>query len=342
MPRGLVVLLGLAGAVVVIAGMKAAASLIGPTFLALVITIAASPLHRGLDRRLPSWAATVLSLVVVYGFILAFALALVGATARFATILPEYEAEFDHWVSQLGDQLQRVGVSTEQVNNLVSSVDLSRLTGVVTGAVAGVFGVLSNLVLLIMLLFFMSLDGSQFSRNFTSTAQARPFLVEALLNFSGATRRYLLVSTFFGGIVAVLDTIALWLMDIPAPVLWGLLAFLTNYIPNIGFFIGLVPPAVLALLSGGPGLMVAVIAVYCLLNALIQSGIQPKVVGDSVGLSTTLTFVSLVFWTWVIGPLGAILAIPFTLLTRALIVDADPQSRWLIPLVSNSKADENG
>ena len=80
------------------------------------------------------------------------------------------------------------------------------------------------------------------------------------------------------------------------------MAFLTNYIPNIGFVIGLIPPAILGLLEGGPGMMFAVIAVYCALNIVIQSVIQPKVVGDAVGLSTTLTFISLVFWAWVLGP----------------------------------------
>jgi AI-2 transport protein TqsA len=117
--------------------------------------------------------------------------------------------------------------------------------------------------------------------------------------------------------------------------LWGLLAFLTNYIPNIGFVIGLIPPAVLALLDSGAAEMVAVIVIYCVINLILQSVIQPKVVGDTVGLSTTLTFLSLVFWAWVLGPVGAILAVPMTLLVRAFLVDADPESRWVLPLVSN-------
>ena len=84
--------------------------------------------------------------------------------------------------------------------------------------------------------------------------------------------------------------------------------------------------------------MLAVIAVYCVLNVVIQSGIQPKVVGDAVGLSTTLTFVSLVFWAWVIGPIGALLAIPLSLLIKAVLIDADPANKWLVPLVSNTDA----
>ena len=92
----------------------------------------------------------------------------------------------------------------------------------------------------------------------------------------------------------VLDTGALWLMAVPLPVLWGLLSFITNYIPNIGFIIVVIPPALLALLDGGPSKMILVIVVYSAINVIIQSVIQPKFVGDAVGLSTTLTFVSLV------------------------------------------------
>ena len=143
-----------------------------------------------------------------------------------------------------------------------------------------------------------------------------------------------MVSTIFGLIVAVLDTIALALIGIPLPVVWGLFSFITNYVPNIGFVIGLIPPALLGLLEGGPWMMLAVIAVYCVINVILQSVIQPKVVGDVVGLTATLSFVSLIFWTWVIGPLGAILAIPLSVLTKAVLLDMDPAAHWLSVLAS--------
>jgi AI-2E family transporter len=103
----------------------------------------------------------------------------------------------------------------------------------------------------------------------------------ALSRFAKGTRQYLLVTTVFGFIVAVLDTIALAIMGVPLALTWGLLAFMTNYIPNIGFIIGLVPPALLALLSGGPDLMLVVI-VYGTLNFVLQSLVQPRFIGDAV------------------------------------------------------------
>jgi AI-2 transport protein TqsA len=97
-----------------------------------------------------------------------------------------------------------------------------------------------------------------------------------------------------------------------------------------------VPPALLGLLTGGPQLMVIVIVVYCVLNFIVQSIIQPRFIGDAVGLSVTVTFVVLFFWSWLLGPLGAILAIPLTLLAKALLVDIDPQAKWADALLRAS------
>ena len=178
-----------------------------------------------------------------------------------------------------------------------------------------------------------ALESARRQRRRAAGAQ-RPHLVGALTSFARATRQFIVVTTVFGLIVALADVAALYWLDVPLPWLWGLLAFITNYIPNIGFVIGLVPPALLALLQGGVRQAVLVVIAYAVINLVIQSLIQPKFVGDAVGLSISLTFLSLVFWSYVIGPLGALLAVPLSLLAKALLVDADPDSRWLDPLIA--------
>ncbi len=340
LPRGLLVLLGMAGAVIVVAGMKGAAGILAVTFLALVLTIAAHPMQTALARHMPGWLATVTCLVTVYLLMLGLAVLLVVSAAQFASLLPTYQDQFNDLIKGLADRLTSMGVDQDQLQSLTSSFDLSRLGKLVTSALSGVVGLLSNVVLIVTLVLFMTIDGSSFPRHLGKAGAVRPTIVSAIVDFAADTRRYLLVSTVFGAIVAVLDTVAMLILGIPNPVLWGVLAFLTNYIPNIGFIIGLAPPAVLALLAGGPGLMIAVIVIYCVINLVIQSVIQPKVVGDAVGLSTTLTFLSLIFWSWVLGPLGAILAVPLSLLVRAVLVDSDPSSQWLVPLVANADVSE--
>src|SRR5262249_4764827 len=133
---------------------------------------------------------------------------------------------------------------------------------------------------------------------------------------------------------AVIDSLALVIMGVPGAFIWGVLSFVTNFIPNIGFVIGVIPPALIALLDGGPGLMIAVIVVYVVINFVIQTVIQPRIVADAARLSSTLTFLSLVFWSWAIGPLGALLAVPLSLLLKSLLIEADPEARWMLPLIS--------
>jgi predicted PurR-regulated permease PerM len=115
------------------------------------------------------------------------------------------------------------------------------------------------------------------------------------------------------------------------------LAFITNYIPNIGFVIGLVPPTIIALLEKDVVTAIIVVVVYCVLNFVIQTIIQPRVVGVTVGLSATLSFLSLIVWASILGASGAFLAIPLSLLVKALLVDVDPDQDWVGVLLSSEK-----
>ena len=143
--------------------------------------------------------------------------------------------------------------------------------------VSGLVDVVSSLFLVITLVLFMVADASRFSRRLDALPSGHEAWVAALTSFGRATRRYLVVSTVFGLVVAVLDTVALIWMGVPLAVLWGLLAFVTNYIPNIGFVMGVLPPALIGLLEGGPSLMIGVLVVYSVLNVVVQTVIQPKI-----------------------------------------------------------------
>ena len=334
LPRAVLVLVGMAGAVVAAAGLRGAAGIVGPAFLALTIVITIHPLLAWLQRHhLPGWLAVTLTMLITYTALLALAAALVLSVARLATLLPDYQTRFTDLVDQTTGWLGERGVTEEQINAAVSRLDLNSLVGVLQQVLTGIAGVVSDLGFILVLLFFLIIDSS-FAERLAVAATQRPQLVGALTSFARATRQYIVVSTVFGLIVALLDVAALYWLDVPLPWLWGLLAFITNYIPNIGFVLGLVPPALLALLQGGVRQAVLVVIAYTVINLVIQSLIQPKFVGDAVGLSITLTFLSLVFWSFIIGPLGALLAVPLSLLAKALLVDADPDSRWLIPLIA--------
>ena len=329
LPRTLIILMQLAAAVVVVAGIRSASWLVGPVFLALVIVITVHPLTARLrDRGLPGWAATTLLVLVVYGVLVVLAGVVVVSLARLATLLPSYTPQFNDLLSSITAKLAGFGVGAAQLREIAGTLNYGRLVGLVSGLLLGVTSLLGNLVFLLSLLLFLSIEASGAGTRLALIARHRAPIAEALTGFTRATRRYMGVNTVFGLVTGLIDTVMLALLGVPLALLWGLLVFITNYIPYIGFWIGLVPPVLLALLTGGWELAAVVFALYTLVNFVLTSIIQPKYVGDAVGISVSLTLVALVFWGWVLGTIGAVLAVPLTLFAKALLVDVDPRLRW--------------
>jgi AI-2 transport protein TqsA len=336
LPRATTVLLTLAAAVVVAAGAAAAAWLVGPVLLALVLVIMVHPLHERLVRAgAPRWLAVAALVVGVYAVLLALSAVIVYSVARLATVLPEYAAALDDVVGSGLDVLARFGIGPDQLRAAATGLDAGRLVGIVTGLLSGLAGLAGNLVFLLSLLLFLGIEGAGAGPRLRAVAATRPHVAEALAGFATGTRRFLLVTTVIGLLTGAVDAVVLGLLGVPLAVLWGVLVFITNYIPYLGFWIGLVPPALLALLTGGWRAALVVLAVFLVVNFVLTSVVQPKFVGDAVGLSVSLTLVGLVFWAWLLGPLGAVLAVPLTLLAKVLLVDADPGARWLDALLGS-------
>jgi predicted PurR-regulated permease PerM len=329
LPRAVVVLLGAGGAVILAGGMRAASGIVAPVMLALVLTIAVAPVRRvALRHRWPSWAATLAMLVTAYVIVLVLTLSLAVSVVKLAATIPQYADQADDLVADLQGWLTDRGLDDATLQKALSQLDIGKVADLLADLLGSLLGVLGSFFFLATVLFFTTADVAGVPLRDALLRETKPGLASALGTFVHATQHYLIMSAIFGGIVAVLDTGALWLLGVPLPALWGLLAFVTNFVPNIGFVIGLVPPAILALLEGGWTSMLAVVAVYCVLNVVIQTFIQPRYVGDAVGLSPTVTFLSLTLWTFVLGSLGALLAVPMTLLARAILIDADPSANW--------------
>lgn len=346
LPRGLAVLLTIAAAFIGIAGLRAFASSIGPLFLALVVVVVVSPVYTSLIKlRVPAWAAGVALLVTSFGVLTVMFVSLVWTGTELARLLTsdDYTSRFGELQTDVENLLSRFGYTNSDIGDAVAGIDVASAVGQVTAAISGLLSVSSAIILVLITMLFMVMDTGKWIATLDGVSRTRPDITGALSTFAKQTRAYFIVSTVFGLIVAALDVTALIILDIPLPLVWGVLALITNYIPNIGFVLGLAPPAFLAFFEGGWQLSVWVIVVYFAINTIVQSVIQPKIVGDAVGLSATLTFVSLIFWGWVMGALGALLAVPMTLLCKALLVDADPGAQWaksLISLTDDSAGEE--
>jgi AI-2 transport protein TqsA len=324
------VLIGLAAAVIALAGLYFARELVGPLVLGAVMVIICHPVRHPLEHRgWPRWAATTAVIVVAYLILAFLAFLLAFAGVQFARLVADFADELRATGESVVAWLQSVGLDQEGADAAASVLEPGNILSFATSLGGAVLGVLTAFFFVLAYVIFMAADAARYTRAEQAFGTGVLPRVHRFVAFNSSVRRYYVVNASFGAVVAIVDGLALWALDVPAPAVWAILAFVTNFIPNIGFVIGLIPPALLALVVGGWPLMLAVIAVYCVVNVTLQVLIQPKFVSDAVNLSLTLSFFSVIFWTFIIGPLGAILSIPLTLLVRALVLEGDPDKRWL-------------
>jgi len=330
-------ILVVAGLIVIGAGLRSTANIVAPVFLVITLVITVAPLRGALvQRRWPSWLASAVSLVAIYALLALILGSVVFAIARLVDKLPDYASAFNEIFAYLMNVADQLGYGREQLERLASSVQLSSLAGPARALLSGIGGGLSLLLLIVTIVIFLAFEAGTMPERLAVIRQTRPHISDGLSNFAVRVRKYWIVTTVFGLIVAVLDVIALLIIGVPLYVTWGVLAFVTNYIPNIGFILGVLPPALIALLDGGVGSMVAVVVVYTAINVVVQTIIQPRFTGDAVGISATVAFASLIFWAYQLGTLGALLAIPATLFLKSVLLDNSVPPGWLSALISSS------
>ncbi|MCY1138002.1 AI-2E family transporter [Actinoplanes sp. Pm04-4] len=324
----------LSGIVITVLGLRELAWLATPAAFALVIVILVHPVYAGLARRgVPAIIALAGLILSIFAVILGLVAIVVYSIARLATVLPTYVDEAAVTTQDLADLLAGLGVGSEQIAAITGDFDLRVAAGWLTAHIPSLLGVATSLVLVYSLLLFVGVESAHIGRRSTAMREDHPRLAGALAGFVANTRRYVAITGLFAIVVGLLDTVFLLILGIPLALLWGLLAAACNFIPYVGFLIGLAPPALLALLTQGWQSMVLVIVVYVVLNSIITTIVPAKVVGDAVGMSMTVTMASVAFWSWVMGPLGAVLAIPLSLLMKAIFIDSVPSARWLAGFV---------
>jgi predicted PurR-regulated permease PerM len=153
-------------------------------------------------------------------------------------------------------------------------------------------------------------------------------------SFSDSVQRYLLIKTLVSLATGFVVGIALTILGVDYAILWAVIAFLLNYIPNIGSIIAAVPPMLIAMIQLGPMSSLLVAGLYIVINTIFGNVVEPRYMGRSLGLSTLVVFVSLVFWGWVFGPVGMLLSIPLTMVVKIALENSD-RNRWLAVLLGH-------
>lgn len=339
LPRLLLILLGLAAAWIVLSGMRQLAGLIVPVFLALNLMIAVHPLGRSLERRgVPRLIGSLATMVTVLVALLGFVGAIAWSITQLIAELPAYADQINALADGALEQAARLGVDRGQIEGWASTFTVSSLVGMLDQALNSVGSISALLTATLATIVFLGLDAAGLPERLAVLERHHPRLLVALTDFASSVRTYWVVTTVFGAVVAIIDGLALWALGVPLPAVWAVLLFLCNYIPNIGFVFAMIPPTLMALLDRGPWTAVAAIAICSGVAMLLQGLVQPRVTGRAVGVAASISFLSVLFWSWVLGAAGALLSVPMTLLVKEVLVDADPRARWANAFLADDPA----
>ncbi|MCH7727600.1 MAG: AI-2E family transporter [Planctomycetes bacterium] len=321
-----------AGFVVVVAGMKAGQALIAPMLLAVFLAIICSPpLFWLQQKRVPSGLAVVLVIAGFVGIWLVLGYVAGSSLLTMRENLPEYQRNlrghlegFLKWLNDRGidtpDDLLSQHLKPEAIIDATKTV-LGQLTSLLASA-----------ALILLTAVFILLEASSLSAKMRAIAKDPTASVARFHEITKNVRHYVALKTLISLVTGVAITIALTIIGVDFPVLWGLFAFLFNFIPNIGSFIAAIPAVMLALVQLGPKQAFTTGVAYVVVNVVIGNVIEPKVMGKGLGLSPLVVFVSLVFWGWVLGPVGMLLSVMLTMIMK-IVLDSNEDTRWIAVLL---------
>jgi len=324
--------------VILVAGLREAQPILVPFLLSAFIAIIAMPplvflQHRGIPKGVA--LTLVIGSVVGGGMLMG---ALVGsAVDDFSAQLPTYQTKLEAQTVNLLNWLAGMGIeiSKEAINNLLDPAKAMKMAAQGLNTLGGL---LTNAFLILLTVIFILLEASSFPTKLHLIFDDPTRSFKQLERFTDNIKRYMAIKTGTSLFTGAVITIWLWLIGVDYPVLWGTLAFLLNYVPNIGSIIAAIPALLLALVQLGPGAVLWSAIGYLVVNNLVGNVIEPRFMGRGLGLSTLVVFLSLVFWGWVLGPVGMFLSVPLTM-TLKIALDSSEETRWMAILLG-SEIDE--
>jgi predicted PurR-regulated permease PerM len=325
-PGGLLVTL--AAFVIVVAGMKAAAPLLVPFLLALFIAILIASPFSALQRLgLPAGPALVMVLIILIGMIFLLGTLVGDSLQNFSSAFPGYQTRLREITSGLLARLDDHGVHVS--SQLVADyLDPGKAMKMVAGILSGMGGMLTNGFLIMITVIFVMLEAASFPDKWRMASDNAESSLERFNAMTAKINSYMGIKLLTSLATGVAIIIWLVILGVDYPFLWGLLAFLLNFIPTIGSIIAAVPAVTLALVQLGLGSALLTAAGYLLVNIVIGTFLEPRFMGRGLGLSTLVVFLSLVLWGWVLGPVGMLLSVPLTMALK-IALDANEETRWI-------------
>ena len=330
------VLLILACLVVVMAGVKAASAIVVPFLLSIFIAMACHPIITWASRyRIPRGLSVlfVILLIVIFGFMLA---GLVGQSMNeFSENMPSYReklaSEFAWVVGQLSNF--NIHLNSEQ---LISYFDPGVAMNMATNLLSSLGGVLTNFLLILLTVVFMLFEADSVPKKVHIALDDPKMRIQQIDKVLLSVKEYLVIKTVVSLGTGAVIGIWLYVLGVDHVLLWALLAFLFNYIPNIGSIIAAVPAVLLALVQLGPATAGLTALGYVLTNTVMGNVIEPRYMGKGLGLSTLVVFLSLIFWGWLLGTVGMLLSVPLTMIVK-IVLESNPDTRWIALLLGSEE-----
>lgn len=323
-------LLTVAALVVIAAGVKAAEQVMVPLLLsAFIATIAATPVFWLHQRcKVPVGVAIALVALTLIVALLGVGALIARSVAEFQDNLPIYEQQLGVVEAGVAAFLRRFGVDLSALGGL----DPQQALGFAGDALLSLSNVLANGFVILLTVIFILAEAWTFPRKLHTILAEPERDLPHFERFAANINRYMAIKTTVSVATGTFVTVALWIIGVDYPILWGVLAFLLNYVPTIGSIIAALPPMVLAGLQLGLGGVLATGVVFLIVNVVMGNVVEPRFMGQSLGLSTLVVFLSLVFWNWMLGPVGMLLSVPLTM-TAKIALEANPATEWLAHLL---------
>ena len=325
-------LLAAAALVVIVAGIKAAEQIMVPFLLAAFIaTIAATPVYWLHRFRVPVGVAIALVMLALIVVLLGMGAVAAQSVDGFQEQLPFYRKRLGGLLEGLLAALAGFGIELSH-----DMLDPAKALGWAGDTLLGLGSVLSNGFLILLTVIFILAEASTFPRKLRTVLDDPERDLPYFERFAEKVNRYIAIKTTVSVATGAFVSLALAVIGVEHAILWGLLAFLLNYVPTIGSAIAAVPPVLLALIQLGAGHAVAVASVFVVVNIVMGNVVEPRFMGRSLGLSTLVVFLSLVFWGWMLGPVGTVLSVPLTM-TAKIALEANPSTEWIAHLLDPAR-----
>lgn len=334
LPVWLKVLMGLAAFVIVVAGMKAAASLLVPFLLAIFIAIISAPAMLWMQQKgiRPVFAILIVT-VILLGAGLFVGTVLAKSIPSFIQSLPNYSSKLQETLNSACSWLQNKGIQVEnqQIIQYLKPDSAVKLMG---DTLSQIGNLMTKGFLIFLTLVFILLEASMFEVKLRNAFRNPQQSMQRLARIASDVKLYLAVKTLVSLATGVLLTVWLMILGVDYALFWGLLAFVLNFVPNIGSILAAIPPILLALIQLGIGKAVLVTIGYLAVNVTLGNFLEPRLVGQQLGLSTLVVFLSLVFWGWVLGPVGMLLSVPLTMAVK-IVLQSNEDTRWIAILLGS-------